>query len=226
MLLRIENVLSQEQVAHARELTGRANWVDGRVTAGHQSALVKENRQIEEGTRQARELGDMIVMALEKNALFISAALPHRVFPPLFNCYEPGMRFGAHVDNAIRQVPGTPFRIRTDLSATLFLSRPEEYDGGELVVEDTYGTQSVKLPAGDMILYPATSLHRVNPVTRGARLASFFWIQSMVRDDGHRALLFDLDMAIQRVNQAIPNHPGVVSLTCCYHNLLRGWAEA
>ena len=226
MPLRIENVLSQEQVAHARELTGRANWVDGRVTAGHQSALVKENRQIEEGTPEARALGDMIVMALEKNALFISAALPHRVFPPLFNCYEPGMHFGAHVDNAIRQVPGTPFRIRTDLSATLFLSRPEEYDGGELVVEDTYGTQSVKLPAGDMILYPATSLHRVNPVTRGRRLASFFWIQSMVRDDGHRALLFDLDMAIQRVNQAIPNHPGVVSLTCCYHNLLRGWAEA
>ena len=151
---------------------------------------------------------------------------PLRVFPPLFNRYEPGMTFGAHVDNAIRQVPGTPFRVRTDLSATLFLSRPEEYDGGELVVEDTYGTHAVKLPAGDLILYPATSLHRVNPVTRGARLASFFWIQSMVRDDGERTLLFDLDMAINQINQDAPDHPGVVALTSCYHNLLRRWANA
>ena len=226
MLLRIERVLSEEQVAHARGLLERATWVDGRVTAGHQSALVKENRQIKEGTPEARELGELVLGALERAPLFISAALPQRVFPPLFNCYEGGMHFGAHVDNAIRQIPGTPFRIRTDLSATLFLSRPEEYDGGELVVEDTYGTQVVKLPAGDMILYPATSLHRVNPVTRGTRLASFFWIQSMVRDGNHRALLFDLDMAINKVNQAVPNHPGVVALTCCYHNLLRTWAEA
>src|SRR5262245_3648155 len=186
VLLRIENVLTREQLAHARELSERASWVDGRETAGHQSALVKDNRQIKEGTPEARELGEMIVGALERCPLFISAALPQRVFPPLFNCYEPGMHFAAHVDTAIRQIPGRPFRARTDLSATLFLSRPDEYDGGELVVEDTYGTQSVKLPAGDMILYPATSLHRVNPVTRGARLASFFWIQSMVRDDGHR----------------------------------------
>ena len=203
MLLRIEKVLTGEQVAHAREVMERATWVDGRVTAGHQSGLVKENRQIKEGTPEARELGDMV-----------------------FNCYEPGMHFGAHVDNAIRQVPGTPFRVRTDLSTTLFLSPPEEYEGGELVVEDTYGTQSVKLPAGDMILYPATSLHRVSPVTRGARLASFFWIQSMVREDSHRTLLFDLDMAINKVNQTVPNHPGVVALTCCYHNLLRTWADA
>ena len=226
MLLRIEKVLTGEQVAHAREVMERATWVDGRVTAGHQSGLVKENHQIKEGTPEARELGDMVLAALERSPLFISAALPQRVFPPLFNCYEPGMHFGAHVDNAIRQIPGTPFRVRTDLSTTLFLSRPEEYDGGELVVEDTYGTQSVKLPAGDMILYPATSLHRVSPVTRGARLASFFWIQSMVREDSHRTLLFDLDMAINKVNQTVPNHPGVVALTCCYHNLLRTWADA
>jgi PKHD-type hydroxylase len=171
-------------------------------------------------------MGDMIVGALERNPLFVSAALPQRVFPPLFNCYRPGMAFGAHVDNAVRQVTGTPYRIRTDLSTTLFLSRPDEYDGGELVVEDTYGAHSVKLPAGDLILYPATSLHRVNPVTRGARLASFFWIQSMVRDDGRRALLFDFDMAINQVNQAMPDHAGVVALTSCYHNLLRQWADA
>jgi PKHD-type hydroxylase len=204
----------------------RAPWVDGRVTAGHQSAKAKDNLQIAEGSPEAREMGDTIVGALERNALFVAAALPLRVFPPLFNRYEPGMAFGAHVDNAVRQVTGTPFRIRTDLSTTLFLSDPDDYDGGELVVEDTYGTHAVKLPAGDLILYPATSLHRVSPVTRGARLASFFWIQSMVRDDGRRALLFDLDMAINQVNQAMPDHAAVVALTSCYHNLLRQWADA
>jgi PKHD-type hydroxylase len=171
-------------------------------------------------------MGDLIVGALERNALFVSAALPARVFPPLFNRYEEGMTFGAHVDNAIRQVPGTGHRIRTDLSVTLFLSAPESYDGGELVVEDTYGAHAAKLPAGDLILYPATSLHRVNPVTRGVRLASFFWIQSLVRDDGHRTVLFDLDMAINQVSQAVPGHASVVALTSVYHNLLRGWAEA
>jgi PKHD-type hydroxylase len=186
---------------------------------------VKDNLQIAEGSPEARSLGETILTALERNALFISAALPQRVFPPLFNRYEPGMTFGSHVDNAIRQVPGAPLRVRTDLSATLFLSRPEEYEGGELVVDDTYGAHSVKLAAGDLILYPATSLHRVNPVVRGTRLASFFWIQSMVRDDGRRTLLFDLDMAINQAHQAIPNHPAVVALTSCYHNLLRGWAE-
>jgi PKHD-type hydroxylase len=196
------------------------------VTAGHQSAKAKDNLQIAEGSPEAREMGDMIVAALERNPLFISAALPLRVFPPLFNCYRPGNAFGAHVDNAVRQVPGTPFRVRTDLATTLFLTRPDEYDGGELVVEDTYGAHSVKLPAGDLILYPATSLHRVTPVTRGARLASFFWIQSMVRDDGRRALLFDFDMAINQVNQAVPDHGAVVALTSCYHNLLRQWADA
>jgi PKHD-type hydroxylase len=226
MLLHVPKVLTDAQVARCRELMERASWVDGRVTAGHQSARAKDNLQIPEGSPEAREMGDMIVAALERNPLFISAALPQRVFPPLFNCYRPGMTFGAHVDNAIRQVTGTPFRIRTDLATTLFLTRPEEYDGGELVVEDTYGAHSVKLPAGDLILYPATSLHRVTPVTRGARLSSFFWIQSMVRDDGRRALLFDFDMAINQVNQAVPDHAAVVALTSCYHNLLRQWADA
>ena len=159
------------------------------------------------------------------NALFVSAALPLRVFPPLFNRYEGGQSFGTHVDNAIRQVPGTPHRIRTDLSATLFLSPPDEYDGGELVVEDTYGVHSVKLPPGHLVLYPSTSLHHVRPVTRGARLASFFWIQSMVRDDGQRTLLFDLDGAIQGLTREQPDHPVAVQLTGVYHNLLRRWAE-
>jgi PKHD-type hydroxylase len=218
VLVHVPKVLTDGQVARCRELMERAAWVDGRVTAGHQSAKAKDNLQIPEGSAEAREMGDMIMGALERNPLFITAALPLRVFPPLFNRYEPGNTFGAHVDNAIRQVPGTPFRIRTDLSVTLFLSRPEEYDGGELMVEDVYGAHSVKLPAGDLILYPATSLHRVTPVTRGARYGSFFWIQSMVRDDGERSLLFDFDMAINQINQ--------VALTSTYHNLLRRWADS
>jgi PKHD-type hydroxylase len=226
MLLHIPRVLTEDQVQQCQKLLERAPSVDGRATAGHQSALAKHNRQIPEGTPEAREMGQMIVGALERSALFVSTALPLRVFPPLFNRYESGMAFGAHVDNAIRQVTGTPHRVRTDIATTLFLAPPDTYDGGELVVEDTYGAHSVKLPAGDMVLYPATSLHRVNPVTRGVRFAAFFWIQSMVRDDGHRTLLFDLDMAINRVSQAVPNHPGVLQLTSCYHNLLRGWADA
>jgi PKHD-type hydroxylase len=226
MLLHVPHVLTDAQVARCRELMARAPWVDGRATAGHQSARAKHNLQISENSAEAREMGELIVAALERCPLFVSAALPLRVFPPLFNRYEGGMTFGAHVDNAVRQVPGTPVRVRTDLSTTLFLSRPDEYEGGELVVEDVYGTHAVKLPAGDLILYPATSLHRVNPVTRGARLASFFWIQSMVRDDGRRALLFDLDMAINQVGQALPDHAAVVALTSCYHNLLRQWADA
>jgi PKHD-type hydroxylase len=226
VLVHIPKVLTDAQVARCRELMAGAGWVDGRATAGHQSAKAKDNLQIPEESAEAREMGALIVRALEQNALFITAALPLRVFPPLFNRYEPGMRFGAHVDNAVRQIPATPFRIRTDLSVTLFLSRPDEYDGGELIVEDVYGAHAAKLPAGDLILYPATSLHRVTPVTRGARYASFFWIQSMVRDDGERALLFDLDMAINQVDQAVADHPAVVALTSCYHNLLRRWADA
>jgi PKHD-type hydroxylase len=226
MLLHIPRVLTESQIARGRPLLEQAKWVDGRATAGHLSARAKHNLQVAEGTPEARELGEVVVTALERTPLFMSAALPLRVFPPLFNRYEPGMTFGAHVDNAIRQVAGSPLRVRADLSATLFLSAPEEYDGGDLVVDDTYGAHSVKLPAGDLILYPATRLHRVQPVTRGVRLASIFWVQSMVRDDGERGLLFDLDMAIGQVSEAQPDHPGVVALTSCYHNLLRRWADA
>jgi PKHD-type hydroxylase len=225
MIVQVPNVLNNEQIARCCEVMERASWVDGRVTAGHQSSQVKDNRQLPEDSPEARELGDMIVSALERNPLFNTATLPLRVFPPLFNRYEAGESFGAHLDNSIRQIPGTPLRVRTDISATLFLSAPEDYDGGELVIDDVYGAHAVKLPAGDMVVYPASSLHHVNPVTRGARLASFFWVQSMVRDDGSRTLLFDLDMAINKVNQALPNHGAVVELTNCYHNLLRRFAE-
>jgi len=225
MLLSVPDVLTAEQVLRARQLFEEAEWVDGRVTAGHQSSRVKDNMQLPEGSAAARELGRMVLDALENNALFVAAALPASVFPPLFNRYQGGQAFGTHVDNAIRQVTGTPHRIRTDLSATLFFTAPDEYDGGELIVEDTYGTHSVKLPAGHMVLYPATSLHHVRPVTRGVRIASFFWIQSMIRDDGDRTLLFDLDVAIQRLNGERGGHPVAVQLTGVYHNLLRKWAD-
>jgi PKHD-type hydroxylase len=226
MLLQIPQVLSAEQVADSRRQLDSAEWVDGRVTAGHQSARAKDNVQLPEDSPVARQLGQTILAALERTPLFLSAALPMKIFPPLFNRYAGGQSFGVHIDNAIRQVRNTPHRVRTDISATLFLSRPDEYDGGELVVEDTYGTHSVKLPAGDLVLYPASSLHRVQPVTRGARVASFFWIQSMVRDDGQRTTLFDLDLAIQRLGADVPNHPSLVQLTGTYHNLLRRWADA
>jgi PKHD-type hydroxylase len=225
MLLAIPDLLTAEQVLEARQILDAAHWIDGRVTAGHQSSRTKDNLQLPENHPAAAQLGEMILEALGQNALFISAALPQRVFPPLFNRYQGGQSFGTHVDNSIRQITGTPHRIRTDLSATLFFANPDEYDGGELIVEDTYGTHSVKLPAGHMILYPATSLHNVRPITRGARVASFFWIQSMVRDDGQRALLFDLDMAIQRLNRDVSDHPSAVQFTGVYHNLLRQWAE-
>jgi PKHD-type hydroxylase len=225
MLLTIPNVLTPEQVAQGRKMLDSADWVDGKVTAGHQSARAKDNMQIPEGHPVAQQLGEMILAALGKNPLFLSAALPLRVFPPLFNRYSGGQSFGTHVDNSIRQVPGTGHRIRTDLSATLFFAGPEEYDGGELCVEDSYGVKSVKLPPGHLVLYPATSLHHVKPVTRGARVCSFFWIQSMVRDDGQRSLLFDLDLGIQRISQDHPNHPSAIQLTGVYHNLLRQWAE-
>ena len=225
MLLQIPDILSSEEVAHARRLLEAADWVDGRVTAGRQSAQVKDNLQLPEDHPVGHELGDVILTALQKSPLFASAALPFRVFPPLFNLYRGGQSFGNHVDNAIRQIGGTPLRIRTDLSATLFLADPHEYDGGELIVEDTYGVHGVKLPAGHMVLYPSSSLHRVQPVTRGARLASFFWVQSMVRDDGARTVLFDLDTAIQRLTSDVPDHPAVVQLTAVYHNLVRRWAD-
>jgi len=225
MLIQIPDVLTPEQVAHARRLLESADWVDGRITAGHQAVHVKDNAQLPEQHPVGRELGDIIISSLQKNALFISAALPLRVFPPLFNRYRGGQSFGNHVDNAIRQTTNGGLRIRTDLSCTLFLAEPEEYDGGELLVEDTYGVHSVKLPAGHMVLYPSSSLHNVTPVTRGERVASFFWLQSMIRDDGERTLLFDLDTAIQRLTLDLPDHPSVVQLTAVYHNLLRRWAQ-
>lgn len=232
MLLHVPNVLTAEQVAECRRQLDAANWIDGRITAGHQSAKAKDNAQLPEDSPVARQLGQMIVTALERNPLFLAGALPLKIFPPLFNRYTGGQSFGNHVDNAIRQVRAsqgdgqTKQWVRTDLSATLFLAAPSEYDGGELMIDDTYGSHSVKLPAGDLVLYPSTSLHRVQPVTRGARIASFFWIQSMVRDDGQRTLLFDLDLAIQRLGADAAGHPALVQLTGVYHNLLRRWADA
>lgn len=225
MLLKIPGVLTAEQVAQCRAALEQADWVDGRVTAGHQSSRVKNNQQLPEDHPVARQWGDLISQILARNMLFRSAALPAKIYPPLFNRYSGGGNFGVHVDNAVRDVRGTPHRVRTDISATLFLVEPDEYDGGELVIEDTYGAQSIKFAAGDMVLYPGTSLHRVNPVTRGARMASFFWIQSLVREDSQRSLLFDMDTAIQRLAVNAPDHPSVTQLTGVYHNLLRRWVE-
>jgi PKHD-type hydroxylase len=225
MVLTIPDVLDAAQVTRARVALDRAEWVDGRVTAGHQSAQAKDNMQVKEGHPAAVELGDMILASLGKNPLFLSAALPLKVFPPLFNRYAGGQSFGTHVDNAIRRAPGGGAPVRTDLSATLFLADPKEYEGGELCIEDTYGVHEIKLPAGQLVLYPASSLHHVKPVARGSRVAAFFWIQSMVRDDGKRALLFDLDLGIQAVGRDHPEHPSAVQLTGVYHNLLRRWAE-
>jgi len=225
MMVHVPNVLTPEQVARCREVMERAAWVDGNVTSGHQAAKAKNNLQLPEGSPEARELGDMVMDALARSNLFMSAVLPKQVFPPLFNRYETGMKFDNHVDNAVRGVPGTGMRMRTDVSATLFISAPEDYDGGELIVDDTYGAHAVKLPAGDMIVYPSTSLHRVTPITRGARIGCFFWTQSMIRDEAQRALLFDLDMSIMRLAGDHPEHKSVVSLTAVYHNLLRQWAE-
>lgn len=227
MLLDIPNILTAEQVASFRARLEAADWADGRITAGYQSAKAKDNAQLPEDSSLARELGATVLEALSRNSTFFSAALPKRVYPPLFNRYAGGQSFGFHVDNAVRydRSRSAPEAVRTDLSATLFLSAPEDYDGGELVIEDTFGTHSIKLPAGHLVLYPGTSLHKVTPVTRGTRLASFFWIQSMVRDDGQRRLMFDLDVSIRRLTQELPDHPALVQLTGVYHNLLRQWTE-
>lgn len=225
MLLTIPGVLNPEQVRHCRAVLDAADWVDGRVTAGYQGVRVKDNRQLPENSPVAHELGDLVLAALERNPLFISAVLPNQVYPPMFNRYEGGMQFGSHVDGAMRIVPGTGAKLRTDVSATLFLANPDEYEGGELQIEDTYGVHSVKLDAGDMVIYPSTSLHRVLPVTRGARVASFFWIQSLVADDGQRSMLFDLDTAIQRLNASDADETARTSLIGCYHNLLRMWGK-
>jgi PKHD-type hydroxylase len=225
MLLPIENVLTAEELTHIQNVLVNAEFVDGRVTAGYQSALVKNNLQLAEQSPEAQELGALVLSALARSLPFSSAALPHRIYPPLFSRTTTGMSFGNHVDNAIR---GSINPIRTDLSVTIFLSEPSEYDGGELVINDTYGTHNIKLPAGNMVLYPATSLHQVTPVTRGVRNACFFWIQSMVRDDAQRSLLFDLDRSIISLHQSLPNgqnNAELLTLAGCYHNLLRQWAE-
>lgn len=226
MLLRIPGVLTADEVRRIRARIDAATWVDGNVTSGHQSARAKANLQLPEDSEAARECGETILGALARSPLFFSAALPRQVYPPLFNRYGAGMSFGDHVDGAIRVHPPSTRRIRTDVSATLFLTPPGDYDGGELTVEDTYGSQAVKLPAGDLVIYPATSVHRVTPVTRGERVSSFFWIESMVRDDAQRSLLFDMDMALVRLSRDVKEHPSLVALTGCYHNLLRRWGDA
>jgi PKHD-type hydroxylase len=226
MLVRIPDLLTQEELTHCRATLGASDWVDGTVTAGVQSARAKHNLQVPESAPQARALGEMILRALGRNALFGAAALPLRVFPPLFNRYDSGMKFDAHIDNSIRFVPGANLRVRTDISATLFLSDPADYDGGELIVEDTYGAQCVKLPAGHAVLYPATSVHRVAPITRGSRWASFFWIQSMVKDGGKRRELFELDSAAAELRGIVgDDHRVSIALAAVYHNLLRRWSE-
>ena len=226
MLLAIPEVLAPEELAKIRATLEAADWADGRLTAGTQSAQVKVNLQLPEDSDAAREARAIVLAALDRNALFFSAALPRRIFPPLFNRYEGGMHFGNHVDNAIRTHAASGQRVRTDLSATLFLADPQSYDGGELVIDDTYGSHSVKLPAGHLILYPSTSLHRVEPVTRGARVACFFWLESLVREDAQRTLLYDMDAAIIAMREAHGDEAPVVTMTGIYHNLLRRWACA
>ena len=229
MLVQIPQLLSQSQVAHIRGQLTATNWVDGKVTAGTQSAEAKNNLQVPEDAPAARALGEIILGALGQNERFMSASLALRVFPPLFNRYDRGMEFGAHIDNAIRFAKppvGPSIRVRTDMSATLFLTDPDDYDGGELVVEDTFGNHTVKLAAGDLVLYSATSRHHVTAVTRGSRWSSFFWIQSMVRDESARSMLFELDTAIQGLRRQIGDTEQVIGLTGLYHNLLRRWADA
>ncbi|MBO9710374.1 MAG: Fe2+-dependent dioxygenase [Caulobacter sp.] len=226
MMIQIPDVLTAEQLAHCRAVLDAAEWIDGNATSGHQAALAKNNLQLPQDGSAAREAGAIILAALQADPLFVSAALPKVILTPLFNRYGVGMGFGDHVDNSIRRDPVTGATLRTDLSITVFLSDPDDYDGGELVVEDAYGSHMVKLAAGSAILYPASSLHHVTEVTRGARTASFFWIQSLVRDDARRGLLLDLDVSIQRLSSALgPTDPSVLSLTGTYHNLLRMWAE-
>ncbi|MCW3837478.1 Fe2+-dependent dioxygenase [Sphingomonas canadensis] len=227
MLIAIPDLLDAAALARVRAITDAGEWVDGNVTSGPQAALAKRNEQLAEAGAAAREAGAIILDALGKSPLFVAAALPLKVFPPLFNRYSGGQAFGTHVDNAVRIQRGTEFRVRSDLSMTVFLEAPEAYDGGDLLIEDQYGVQSVKLPAGHAILYPSSSLHRVEPVTRGCRVASFFWLQSMVRDDGARRLLFELDQAVQRLGgQLGQDDRSVIELTGVYHNLLRRWADS
>jgi PKHD-type hydroxylase len=226
MILTIKSVLSSDEVAHFRDVLANTQWVDGNITSGEQAAQAKYNLQVPEDAPEARALGETILLKLGSNAEFNAAALPLRVFPPLFNRYDAGMGFETHVDNAIRYIPSARQRLRTDISSTLFLSSPDEYDGGELLIDDVYGERSVKLEAGDMVVYPADSLHRVAPITRGSRWAAFFWTQSMVRDDSDRALLYRMDQSITLARRELGDkHPAVLGLTSTFHNLLRKWAD-
>ena len=225
MLLHVPDVLTPDQVADLRRRLDATDWVDGRATVGEQGAQVKRNRQLDEFSPVGQELGRVVLAALARHPLYMSAALPMRHMPPLFNRYEGGEHYGLHVDGAIRSVPGTPLQMRSDLSCTLFLAGPHEYDGGELEIVDTYGTHEVKLPAGDLILYPSSSLHRVHPVTRGVRVASFFWVQSLVRDPARRQMLFELDQNIQSLREQVGDNEAVLGLTAHYHNLVRQWSE-
>lgn len=228
MFLHIPNVLTSEQAQQARKLLEKAEWVDGRLTAGAQAALAKNNMELKKGQPAEAELAALVRKALDENKLFSIAALPDKISPPMFNRYQGGQAYGMHVDNVFRQVPddsGKPVRLRGDLSATLFLSEPSEYDGGELVIGEALGVQNIKLPAGHLALYPTTSLHEVKAVTRGARLASFFWVESLVRDGGKRAILLDLDLAIQKLYRENPKHPSLDEFLGVYHNLLRRWSE-
>ena len=224
MMLHIPEVLMAAQVADMRQRLDAADWIDGRATVGTQGAQVKRNRQLPETSPVGLELGNIILKALANNPLFFAAALPMRYMPPLFNRYEGGEHYGFHIDGSVRSIPGSNLSLRTDLSCTLFLCDPDEYDGGELIVADTYGEHEVKLPAGDLILYPSSSLHKVEPVTRGARVCSFFWVQSMVADDGRRTMLFELDQQIQKLRAKLGDTEEIVALTGHYHNLLRQWA--
>ena len=222
----IPNVLSKEQVAEFRQMMETANWVGGKVTAGTLSASVKQNQQLSEQDPLTHHLSELVIQAIWKNPVFQAAALPCQIIPPLFNRYDEHESFGFHVDNSIRLIRGTAQQMRTDLSCTLFLSEPEEYEGGDLVIEDTYGYHEVKLPAGDVVLYPATSLHEVSSIIRGTRFASFFWVQSMIRDDAERHMLFNLDQSIQSLRMQLGDqHEEVIKLTNLYHNLMRKWAE-
>lgn len=225
MLLRVPQVLNSEELSQLQALMAKAEWTDGKVTAGTQSAQVKRNMQLPEASADAEVARQIVLKALGRNALFFSAALPKKIYPPLFNQYREGMDFGAHIDNAVRTHAASGMHVRTDISCTLFLADPHNYEGGELVVEDTYGHQMVKLPAGDMVMYPGTSLHHVRAITSGARLASFFWLQSMVRDDAQRTLLFDMDAAIATLRQQMGDTAAVIRLSGNYHNLIRMWAD-
>jgi PKHD-type hydroxylase len=225
VLIRIPSVLTADELEQCRNRLSTANWQDGRHSAGYLSQNVKQNAQLADTDPTTRELGKLILVALDRCESFTSAALPLKIVPPLFNRYAAEQNYGNHIDGAIRPISGTPHKVRTDLSATIFVADPEDYDGGELVIQDTFGERAVKLAAGDMVLYPGTSVHRVAPVTRGVRLASFFWIQSMVRDENHRSILFQLDSAIQSLAGDVPAHRGLVDAAGVYHNLLRCWAD-